>query len=375
MRRYSKYIFLVLFVLAVYSYAMFQGGFVSWFLFYSVITVIVATVAVAVFPFKVLKAERVVNKEVLRAGENVDVTVVIEKRMFQPFFFLRIQDSIPQKLGSSDEAGALFFFSFQRKLVFSYTIRDARRGEYNFEELRFTFGDLFGLFERQSQIPCQTTVLVYPRVKKLKSTLLSKSSKQMEGESLQQSFDDDRSLAGVRQYVPGDRLNTIDWKQSARSGHLMTKEFESYKGESTVVAFDSYLNKTTELAFERAVELAASMINSFIKENAVPKVSIRLEDWRSSQLSHRTASRGLHLLARVKPIAQPAYVIDKVYQSWQGMHVYYVCAELDSSFVQVCQTMLEQKIALTICMAQLTDEELEVARELEKLGISFFTIN
>ncbi|UTW70466.1 DUF58 domain-containing protein [Anaerobacillus sp. HL2] len=39
-------------------------------------------------------------------------------------------------------------------------------------------------------------------------------------------MDDITSVAGSREYVPGDRLTSIDWKVTARVNKLMTKEFE-----------------------------------------------------------------------------------------------------------------------------------------------------
>ncbi|MFC0472643.1 DUF58 domain-containing protein [Halalkalibacter kiskunsagensis] len=370
-RSFLKYMLLLIFVVATFSYAMFQGGFVSWFLFYSVLTVIICTVLIAIYPFSIKKVERKLSKEVLQAGEKVEVTVTIHKQAFQPFFFVRVQDIIPEKLGTYHEAGALFFFSFQKRLVFSYSVHDVKRGSHTFQQLSLVFGDLFGLFERVTVVPCETTVLVYPHFYKINEIPANGSPKQLEGQRVRQSFEEDRSLSGVRGYVPGDRLTSIDWKQSARSAKLMTKEFESYQGEGVLVAFDSFLLQG-ESYFEHSIELAASLLVMFAKKQTSPILAVRLHDWVAIEVTQQQVFLGLKLLAKVTPNSKATPIVHKMYREWRGMHVYYVCIELNEQLRKTCQTILEQGANVTICVVAVSPENRNIVKELEKLGITIF---
>lgn len=69
-------------------------------------------------------------------------------------------------------------------------------------------------------------------------------------------------MVGVRDYVPGDRLNRIHWKATARGQGLKVKEFEHRTTNDFLFVLDrrgwSY-EKEREL-FERAVSLTASLI-------------------------------------------------------------------------------------------------------------------
>ncbi|TWI53998.1 DUF58 domain-containing protein [Halalkalibacter nanhaiisediminis] len=370
-RPFFKYLFILILLGSVFSYAMFQGGFVSWFLFYSVTTVLLYTVVVAILPFKVRGIERILSKETVHSGEDVDVTVIIHKRRFQPFFFVRIQDAAPELLRRV-ESSALFFFSFQRQLVFSYTIPEVRRGAHSFGNVTLVIGDLFGLFERRVTQKCETTVLVYPRVRKLKAVPSSGSPRQLEGIRASQSYQEDRSLAGVRQYVPGDRLTSIDWKQSARLTNLMTKEFESFQGEGVLIAFDSFLSKSSKESFEHAVELTASLMTEFAKGQSTLRLAVRSQDFVSFDVRGKSLAAGLKLLAQVEPNSKPLPTIHRIYREWQGMHVYFVCAELDKQTVLACKTILEQKGFVSICMVSNADPVM--VNELEKMGITVYVL-
>ncbi|WP_246880101.1 DUF58 domain-containing protein [Bacillus suaedae] len=368
---YIKYLFLFVMLVILFAYAMFQGGFVSWFLFYSVVTVLVCTVLVTLYPFQVKGVERIVSKDALQAGERLDVKVILYKHPLQPFFVVRVFDRLPENLGKQSGQGALFFFSFQRKLELTYTIDDVKRGVHSFGDVTVAFGDLFGLFElkRNLAVKSDTAVLVYPAYRILESLPLAGNPKHLEGQQNRHSYQEDRALAGVRNYVPGDRLTSIDWKQTARSTSLMTKEFESFQGEGVIVAFDSFVNKKSKAVYERTIELAASMLMTFAKKQSFLQVSVRSDHWNTLSVSKHSLTTGLRLLAQAMPIQDPVKPIDKIYKHWQGMHVYYVSTELDHQLLAACQTMREQKVIVTICMIAITDHDRSFIKEFQKYGI------
>ncbi|MET3506563.1 DUF58 domain-containing protein [Halalkalibacter oceani] len=369
LRPFFKYVSLVVLVGAVFSYAMFQGGFVSWFLFYSVATVLLSTILVALFPFQVKQVERNVSKSSLQAGDDLTVTIVIHKNRFQPFFYVRIQDTVPQRIGSADSA-ALFFFSFQQKIELTYTVEAAKRGIHSFGPVILVFGDLFGLFERRMVLAHQTDLLVYPRIHRLHAVPASGRPRQQEGTSSRQAIEEDRSLAGVRQYVPGDRLTSIDWKQSARSASLMTKEFESFQGEGIMIAFDPYRNAASAEQFEQTVEFTASLVAEFCKKYQSIELAVRSLEWTSISLSERTVSQGLRLLAQVSSLDKPIEPVHRLFSEWKGMHVYLICVELNQALLAVCRTIQAQQAEVSLCMKGLGNSDRRLIDECKAMGVS-----
>lgn len=63
-----KLIVLMLLTAAVFSYAMFQGGFVSWFLFYTFLPFVVYAGLLALYPLRSFQASRQMAKTQLLAG-------------------------------------------------------------------------------------------------------------------------------------------------------------------------------------------------------------------------------------------------------------------------------------------------------------------
>ncbi|WP_096201848.1 DUF58 domain-containing protein [Bacillus sp. FJAT-45350] len=267
---------------ALFAYAMFQGGFVSWFLFYSVLVVSALTIVAILFSFRGIVVERTFSKQDLYAADSTEVTITIKKRSIHPFFYVRIRDTVPNSLLDSNTigSGALFFLSFKNELSFQYPISNLPRGKHEFNEVELTLGDLFGFFQKSTRLKVHSSILVYPRLRDIGEWKVRTRRQGGEGTSisLSQSMDEELSIAGVRRYVPGDRLSSIDWKQSARSSSLMTKEFETFQETRFFLGLYSFVRVPDIDAYERAVELAASFVNYFYTKS----VSLGFVDYRSA---------------------------------------------------------------------------------------------
>ncbi|MEC2071016.1 DUF58 domain-containing protein [Alkalihalophilus marmarensis] len=340
----TKLIILLLIVAGTYAYAMFQGGFVSWFLFYSVVTLIGLTVLVGLFNLKGFKVERKLSSTVLYSGDSIEVEVILKKSRFQPFFYVRVRDIVPNNIGSQTSYSALFFFSFSNELRFTYKIKGVKRGEHTLTKTELSFGDLFGLFEKKFKVEFESTFIVYPAFKVLNSLPRTDHSQIEEGTRPDQSLEEERSLAGVRSYTPGDRLTSINWKQSARVSQLMTKEFETFRNDGAVVLFEPYMRQPSSEPFEKTVELSASLIATVVKGTNA-SFSIRSVNWQSYEMTQANLPLALKLLAKVEPEKTGPPPIHKIYREWRGKNVYVVSAELNAELIAALTVMKEQKIS------------------------------
>lgn len=100
------------------------------------------------------------------------------------------------------------------------------RGQFTLGPMTLIGGDPFGFFQSKRQLPATASVLVYP------ATVPIMSFGGIAGEL--SGGDSDRrrthfvttNAAGIRDYMPGDSLNRIHWRSSARRDRLLVKEFE-----------------------------------------------------------------------------------------------------------------------------------------------------
>ncbi len=136
----------------------------------------------------------------------------------------------------------------------------------------------FGFFEKTRQIDANTEIIVYPHVEPAEQfyevlPLLS-------GEMASFFRGRGHELHSLRKYVPTDSARFVDWKVSAKRGHLMVREFAREDERRVTLVLDPFigpprsrLGQISEAEhaerFERAVSLAACIAWHFHEINSV----------------------------------------------------------------------------------------------------------
>ncbi|MCY8851823.1 DUF58 domain-containing protein [Bacillus inaquosorum] len=263
-----KLIVLTLLTGAVFSYAMFQGGFVSWFLFYAFLPFVVYAVLLALYPLRSFQASRQMAKTQLHAGDRLGVSVTLRRKLPFPLMYMVIEDCLPEGIESlnRDEAAAkrLVFPWFKRSMTMSYELARVPRGEHHFHAVRVRTGDVLGLIEKTAFYELEDTLFVYPSFQRLPYQVNEKH--QEDGVSGSSPIHQHHSAvaASVRNYQPGDRFAALDWKTSARRNQLMTKEFEPSRSKNLFLLMDRFSSE----AFEEVVSVTASILHSVLKNGA-----------------------------------------------------------------------------------------------------------
>ncbi len=100
------------------------------------------------------------------------------------------------------------------------------RGIFRLGPVRLFSSDPFGLFMFSRDIPEHREIIVYPYTAPL-SFFPVRQGRFSGGTTVRRRATQvTTTVAGVREYQPGDTLNRIHWPTTARVGRLMTKEFE-----------------------------------------------------------------------------------------------------------------------------------------------------
>ncbi len=257
---FSTLLLLILLMLT-YAYAMFQGGFVSWFLFYCFLPFAVYAALIFIYPLREFKVTRVISPQRISAGDQLIVKLELKRKMPFPLLFLIIEDITPKEF-NTQKSKQIIFLGFRRKYKLTYHIEQVQRGEYTFEAIRLKTADALGLVEKESYLDCQDTILVYPEMVEMVYKPLESQFEQGGTVSAMQFQKNTSLVAGVRQYQPGDRFAWIDWKATARTNDMMSKEFEIRQSNDLLIVLD----RTQSNNFELLVKFVASTVRSNLKQ-------------------------------------------------------------------------------------------------------------
>lgn len=101
-----------------------------------------------------------------------------------------------------------------------------QRGSYRMGPLTLSSGDPFGVFSVRQTVPVTHELIVYPAFIDVSGVPLPAVNLQGGRTRQRLTAIATPAIAGLREYVPGDPLNRISWSATARTGHMMVKEFD-----------------------------------------------------------------------------------------------------------------------------------------------------
>jgi uncharacterized protein (DUF58 family) len=132
-------------------------------------------------------------------------------------------------------------------------------------------GDLFALHRRYRVVTEPHFLLVYPEVLALEGFDVASRRPIGEVRMTYRLYEDPTRIAGVRGYQPGDPLNRIHWRATARTAELHSKVYEpsTVAGATLVLDFhqDAYTQRDRMARSELAVTAAASLANAVYEMN------------------------------------------------------------------------------------------------------------
>ena len=266
-RKVCKVILLLFLIVLTFSYAMFQGGFVSWFLFYSFLPFAIYCVALSFYSLNELEVTRVLQKSDYNAGEPLKVAVSVKRAKSFPLFYLLMEDHLSDSLklaSQQKKSKALLLPGVKKEFSYEYFIDELPRGEHFFESFTLRIGDPLGLFEKEKRFKVEDKIIVYPAYSELLYRPFENQYDQGLTASRERVQRDTSMATGVRDYQPGDPFSWINWKASAKRNVLMTKEFEQRQSHDVFVVMDCAPDKN----FEPVVSFTASLLRAILKKGA-----------------------------------------------------------------------------------------------------------
>lgn len=202
----------------------------------------------------------------LQVGQVAQATIRIASRSVFTKLWLQVEDKTDMP---GLPARTIVTVPAKSKRNWKIGITCERRGAYTVGPVRVTTGDPFGLFRFSREYGEAQPVLVLPRAEELPYFWSPIAQLPGEGVVRKRTHYVTPNAAGVREYYPGDSLNRIHWRSTARLGRLMVKTFEMDPTSNIWVVLDMHAgaqagegNDSTE---EYSVRVATSLANHFLQ--------------------------------------------------------------------------------------------------------------
>lgn len=399
----SNFLFVIVAFIALFAYAMFQGGFVSWFLFYGFLPIFLYHFCLLLYPIKNWTVTRRLNHSVIHAGDGVGVTIELERSIPFPLFYCIVEEKLPMTLNrmntrrekyhsmekpkqfnSYRKVKRVIFPLFKRKIELSYKISQVPRGEHQLMSIQVQTGDVFGFVKKESVFPIGDQFTAYPNERPLRIIERVSSFEHGSITSSVQNLKNTNVATGVREYAPGDRFSWIDWKQTARKNMVMTKEFEQEKNTNMLVILDHCnYQEINALAFEATIELTLSLMETIRKQaTQVGLVSIGQDMIRFPIYDTTTSNLIKRHLTRLEPTGERPFSLmlkEEMRELSSGEIVILITTHLDDFFKQTVQQMSQRINQVAVLFIQsaalISEKEQQIIKQIEfsNVGIQVLT--
>lgn len=334
-------------------------------------------------------------------GESIDVSLAIQCRSLLPPVWCVLRDEITG--GPLDRPVVhqrVLFGPFSRKhFTYTYRLPDLPRGMYRFEQTELSVGDLFGFVSKRKRASSGQSFAVYPKPLELGSIRHAGQHGGLDPAPTAYRVPGTEPTSMVRDYAPGDPLNRIHWRTSARAGSWRTRELEPADRPTLRLVLDSFGNVPMDVErsdrFETAVRVAAGLLHRaalggveavfvFDSLGSFDGYGSLDGDGRFAGGSIRAIKvRGadgyrklLPVLAGLRPGGKPRGLSDMLQAEMKGLGpgntVVCIAGALDGKLADSIERWVRQRIRFELiyptCGSALKSDDLSIIRRLEQTG-------
>lgn len=202
-----------------------------------------------------LNAQITLSEPRVEVGESVRVTATLTNPHPTPTAHAHAR----LKVGDTFESFAVPALRPKHSTATTLTLTTTRRSVLTIGPLQIRKGDPFGLLRYELSVAKELTLFVHPKIVHLRS-LDAGIIRDLEGTASEDIVDDDLSFYGLRDYQPGDDVRNVHWLTTAKTNHLMVRQFQASRKTSTSLSVQTHpaAYRTAE-EFELAVSVGASL--------------------------------------------------------------------------------------------------------------------
>lgn len=369
-RRYTLYLLTIISLLA--------GLLTGRAIFFNIAYLLGALLILAMFwawlAVRGIGLQRITRNRRSQVGRNFNESFVIRNTILLPKLWLEVRDH--SDLPGHRASHVIPSLGARSRYEWHVDTPCTVRGEFQLGPVTITSGDPFGFFTLPRRVNAAERILIYPATVPIRKFNLPVGL--LTGGDAQRYMTPNvtTDAAGVRDYVPGDSINRIHWRSTARRDRLIVKEFEldplidvwlfvdfsahslieepivqRRGGTGTIIPGTQAMPPSTE---EYAVVVAASLASYFVDiERALGFAAyVPHREVYMPERGHRQLTRILETLAVARSLSErslrEALSLESSFFA-RGSTVVIITSSQDPAWVQEAQLLTRRGIR-TMCL-------------------------
>jgi uncharacterized protein (DUF58 family) len=327
-----------------------------FYLLYLAILVIGGSYVVVRLGLTDLEAGYAVSQLHGHVGDPLRVTYTLRNASRLPKLWLEVHN--PTTLPGGLPGRALSLGGRQER---SWLIRAplTRRGHFRIDPLAIRTGDPFGFFEASAAVGQGVSVVVYPRLEPVPAWKLPAANIEGSHAAPERTIQTTPLAMSVRPYAPGDSMNRIHWKSTARHGEIQVKEFDLEQTADAWIVLDLQRAVQTgrgdDSTTEAAIRAAAAIADKALVENRAVGMTVnaRRPAYLPPDRGGRQHLKIMQLLAALEADGEAPLVeslVQNVGRLRRGMTAVVITASVDPAWVRVLATLRGRGVACVVVL-------------------------
>ena len=244
-------------------------------------------------------------------GQKTYLIECVENNKFLPIPLLRVKFSASKYFLFGKENNSIVTDQYYRHNVYSvipyqritrkYPLLCSKRGFYSIGRVDLISRDLFLSGILANQIPCDSTIHVLPKALSAlhyPENLISALQSIIHQAAL---TEDPFEFKSIRDYEPYDNMRYINWKQTARTGHLKVNTYfpTTEKNVSIYLNLDPNIVSHQEELLEESIRIAYTMASILIEAKVPIRFLSNGKDIVTNQTIKMEAGSSRHYLTQL----------------------------------------------------------------------------
>ena len=140
-------------------------------------------------------------------------------------------------------------------------------GSYTLGDVRLRARGKLGLHAWEQRLSSGIPLRVYPAPEMLRGLVRPLETQLASGNEVARHKGDGLEFADLRPFVAGDRLRSVNWRATARRGHLIVNEHHPERNTDVIVFLDSFadVRRADEGTLDRGVRAAATLAALYLE--------------------------------------------------------------------------------------------------------------
>ncbi|MBI5552868.1 MAG: DUF58 domain-containing protein [Desulfobacterales bacterium] len=164
---------------------------------------------------------------------------------------LRLGLALPEALRSEVPVQHLHLARGHERLALAWPCRAQRRGRFALEACHLEISSRWGLWGLRRRFPLNSEIRVYPNLVSGQKHILGLFSRREWGWRSVRKVGKGREFEQLREYLPGDSYEDVDWKATARRHAPVTRVYQVEQSQEIYVVLDASRLSTRSAEFGR----------------------------------------------------------------------------------------------------------------------------